>query len=300
MFIDDKHVVTCEGVIVWEGITTPDPIESKPGAVSHNLRIAVLPGAPELAELETLVQKALVESEFKGVMPHGGSHPISPIDESKFGPLGLGGRLCFGAGTRLGAPKVFDLNGQELPAMAYGPQLYNGAKVKLLVHAYAYNNKQKGVNFGLDGVQIVDGAAPRLNIGGGGLAADKIASAFGGGGAAPAPAVPGAPVPPPAIPTLAAAASFPPAGWLPHPSAPGYYYSGQEVLSEADLKAKFAAPAPVVPPAVPAAPPAPHTAYMDPPAPVFPPAGWTAHPTSPGYYYCGQEVLSEAQLRAKP
>jgi len=232
-FVDDKHVITCEGVVIWEAVTKPDDVKSQPGKVNYNLRIAVLPSAPELAELEQLVQGALRESEFKGVMPHGGNHPVSPIDESKFGPLGLSGRLCFGAGTRLGAPKVFDANGQELQAMAYGPQLYNGARVKLLVHAYAYNNKQKGVNFGLDGVQIIDGQAPRLNIGGGGLAADKIAAAFGGApvAAAAAPAAPGVP---PAVP----GAAFPPAGWLPHPSSPGYFYCGQEVLSEADLRAK--------------------------------------------------------------
>lgn len=34
------------------------------------------------------------------------------------------------------------------------------------------------------------------------------------------------------------------------------------------------------------------------PAP-FPPAGWTAHPAALGYFYCGQEVLTEAALRAK-
>lgn len=35
-----------------------------------------------------------------------------------------------------------------------------------------------------------------------------------------------------------------------------------------------------------------------PPPAVFPPAGWTAHPAAPGYYYKGQDVLTEAQLRA--
>lgn len=34
------------------------------------------------------------------------------------------------------------------------------------------------------------------------------------------------------------------------------------------------------------------------PAKAFPPAGWEAHPSAPGYFYKGQEVLSEAQLRA--
>lgn len=33
--------------------------------------------------------------------------------------------------------------------------------------------------------------------------------------------------------------------------------------------------------------------------PAFPPEGWAAHPTAPGFYYKDQEVLSEADLRAK-
>ena len=51
-------------------------------------------------------------------------------------------------------------------------------------------------------------------------------------------------------------------------------------------------------PAPAAAPPPPPAAAAAPPAP-FPPAGWTAHPTAPGYFYRGQEVLSEADLRAR-
>lgn len=62
-------------------------------------------------------------------------------------------------------------------------------------------------------------------------------------------------------------------------------------------------PAPMAPAPVPVtsgypAPPAPMP--VAPPAPVmFPPAGWTAHPQSPGYFYMGSEVLSEADLRAR-
>lgn len=51
----------------------------------------------------------------------------------------------------------------------------------------------------------------------------------------PAPVVAAAPPPPPPP-------TFPPAGWAPHPSAPGYFYMGQEVLSEADLRARMAIP----------------------------------------------------------
>lgn len=51
-----------------------------------------------------------------------------------------------------------------------------------------------------------------------------------------------APTPTPPPPPVAAPAPFPPAGWTLHPSAPGYYYCGQEVLTEAALRAKVANP----------------------------------------------------------
>lgn len=69
------------------------------------------------------------------------------------------------------------------------------------------------------------------------------------------PAAPAAVAPPPAFtppaPPAPAAADFPPAGWTAHPEAAGYFYKGQEVLSEADLRARMA---PAAPPAAPAAP----------------------------------------------
>lgn len=54
------------------------------------------------------------------------------------------------------------------------------------------------------------------------------------------------------------------------------------------------------PVAVATAPPAPVAVSAPPPAPIaFPPADWTPHPDAPGYFYKGQEVLSEADLRKK-
>lgn len=109
-----------------------------------------------------------------------------------------------------------------------------------------------------------------------------------GAGAPAAPAAPGAPAAPagfgtaapPAAPAAPAAA--PGAGWGGAPAQPW-----QQPAAAAAPAAS--APPPFTPPAAPAAP----------AAPDFPPAGWTAHPTSPGYFYQGQEVLSEADLRAK-
>lgn len=82
---------------------------------------------------------------------------------------------------------------------------------------------------------------------------------------ATAPAAP--PLPPPAPAAPPPAPTFPPAGWTAHPSAPGFFYQGTEVLSEADLRAKFAPPsAPTAPPPPPAPPPAPAGAGWTPPS----------------------------------
>ena len=120
------------------------------------------------------------------------------------------------------------------------------------------------------------------------------------------PAAPGSPAAPAAPSVPVAAPSFPPEGWTQHPADPNYYFKGEEVLTVDDLKAKFA-PAPVAAPVVPSVPAAPAvpSAPAVPAAPVppvaapFPPEGWTTHPQSPGYFYQGQEVLTEADLRAR-
>lgn len=75
---------------------------------------------------------------------------------------------------------------------------------------------------------------------------------------APAAAAPTAPKPPTTPVAPPAAPAFPPEGWTPHPDSPGWFYKGQEVLSEQQLREKFAAPSapavPVAPPATPTAP----------------------------------------------
>jgi hypothetical protein len=111
---------------------------------------------------------------------------------------------------------------------------------------------------------------------------------------ASAPALPPPPGAPP-LPSHTVAVAFPPAGWTAHPSAPGFYYKGSEVRAAAELRAMFAPPPP---------PPAPPPPVLAPPAPppppviAFPPPGWTAHPSAPGFYYRGNEVKAEADLRA--
>ncbi len=73
---------------------------------------------------------------------------------------------------------------------------------------------------------------------------------------APVPAPVPAPTPAPAAPAAPAApveTAFPPEGWAAHPTSPGWFYRGKEVLNEADLRATMA-PATPATPAAPAAP----------------------------------------------
>lgn len=259
---DDSHVITCTGVVIWNGLTKPD-INEKTGNKSWNLRIAVDPASPEVAELKQLHQKALRDSNKPGVtVARPGNDPISAIEAAKFPELPAHW-VCFSAGTIQGAPDVMDINGADLDPMTYGPQIYNGTKVRLLVHAYAYENVQKGVNFGLDGVQIIDANAPRLSIGAAGMSKDAVKAAFAqvappAGGQQPQTPPPATqttaanqPPPPPHTgymdagtppPPPPAAVQWPPQGWWPHPDAPGKFYNAQnEMLDEAALRARVGA-----------------------------------------------------------
>lgn len=101
------------------------------------------------------------------------------------------------------------------------------------------------------------------------------------------------------------------------PSSPHAAFTPQAYVAPAAVGAPAAYVAPVAAPAPqayvpPVAMPAPAPDFVQnvigvPPAPPmvpsaptpFPPAGWTAHPASPGYYYMGQEVLTEQQLRER-
>ena len=175
---EGNNVVTADGIIMWDGLTTPD-LDERTGAPVHNLTVAIRES--DKAEIEQLAQSVLNTSEFKGVLPSNGKWPIKAIDVSRFGESAalLNGCIAVTARTRNGAPQVFDANGQELNAMQYGKMLYPGAVVKLLIHAYAYNaTGNKGVSAGLDGVQIIDATAPKLDVGGG-MAASQVAACFG-------------------------------------------------------------------------------------------------------------------------
>lgn len=109
------------------------------------------------------------------------------------------------------------LNPQFLQLMGYGEQIRGNGQI--------------------DAVAVIRaaGAPPPLPPG-----ANPVPVAPGAASQRPAPAPLAAhqpPPPPPPPPRVAPAATWPPAGWTAHPDYPGYFYSGDKCLSEADLRA---------------------------------------------------------------
>lgn len=200
MWFDEKTVKVEKVVLTWDGLTNPE--KNDDGSVAHNIGFAIADTAPEKAELDQLVQKALDESTFKGTLPPGANPAMKPADVAKFGAL-LTGHHTANASTQRGLPPCFDEQGKQITVDQLRGLLYPGVHVSILVHAYAYNNKQRGVKFGIDGVQIVNRAAPKLDVAAG-LSADQVGKAFG--------AAPAATTPPPAAttPPPAAGAATPP------------------------------------------------------------------------------------------
>lgn len=238
MFHDEKHVITGNVVIAWDGVTRPDA-NNATGTTAHSLKVVLSNADPTLQELSQIATKCLQESEFKGHLPQGGNWPLIAVD-----PTAHEGHLpahtAFNTKTYLGAPQIVDANGQTLDPMVYGSMLYPGAIVRVLVHAYAFNKAgNKGIAFGLDGVQIVDATAPRLP-GAGGI---DVTAAFGGAAPVAAPAYV-----PPAAPGMAPAPVAPPA-YVPS-AAPGMpAASGAPAYTPGP--ATTAAPPAFVPPAAP-------------------------------------------------
>jgi len=245
--IEGEYVRTCDGIILWDGITQPNT-DTADGSVQHSLKIAIPQNAQEVAEITQIATDQLNKSQhFHGKFPPGGEWPVREFDPSTFGDSAptLQGRYAINAKTRRGAPAVYSSDGQELSAMQYGQMLYPGAIVQMLVHAYDFNNKSKGIALGLDGIMIVDATAPKLDVGGG-LPSSQVAAAFGVSGNGQATA---AAAPPTAGPATAAAAAPPQPGNV----EPNHQFV-QNAAQSGGAPAPAPSPTPAPPPAAPSGP----------------------------------------------
>jgi hypothetical protein len=133
--------------------------------------------------------------------------PVGTATAQEFGGMFTGWAVVNAKTQR--PPNVFDEHGAPMDPVHYGPLLYPGQRVDVVVSLYAYNNKSKGIAASLDGFAIIaSAAAPRLEIGGAGV---DVSAAFSAGAppvqqhgyAPPAGAVaPPPPPPPPAPPAV--------------------------------------------------------------------------------------------------
>jgi hypothetical protein len=146
------------------------------------------------------------------------------------------------------------------------------------------------ITSGPDAAAVFGGAAPVLPAG---ATALPMHAAGGVPGAPMVPNGPGGFVPP------AVGAGVPTASGMPAtpqtPTPPVYVAPNPAIMGAPGAPGVPMAAMPALPgvPGVPQAPQAPQA-----PA-AWPPAGWTAHPTSPGYYHNGVEAIDEATLRAR-
>lgn len=205
----DRNVIA-RGVILWDGVTQPEQKDDGKGGkrTQYSLKIALLNSQPEVQEVNQIATDALnADTTFKGRLPQGGCWPLIPVDPAAFEGK-LPSHIAFSAKTYR-TPQVFDINRQEIAPMIYGPMLYPGAIVDVLVSAFAFSNVSKGIALSLDGIMIVDATAPRLPVGG-----VDAAAAFGG---APA----GGYTPPPVQPVITGqyvgGYAPPPGGYTPPP-----------------------------------------------------------------------------------
>lgn len=177
MRIGDDKVMTGNVVLCWDGLRKPDKRDG--GSFDWNIQFLIAQNAPEFAELTELATAELNAGEFHGTMPAGGGWPLTKVaDPVKYGPE-YANFVRIKAGSSQGVPPLVDVNGQQTDIAVCGQMLYPGCIVKAIVRAFTYTKINKGISFGLNGLQIIDSTAPPLPVASG-MSPSEVASAFGG------------------------------------------------------------------------------------------------------------------------
>jgi hypothetical protein len=176
--LNENHCLV-HGFVVWDGVSRAETLDD--GGKKFSVKIAVDPNDPQaIQELHNLEQQQINSGQFKGNLPAGAHRAIGQVSGNEKLSEWFNGYYIINAVTYQ-APQIVDANsGQDMQPMAWGPKLYTGARIGVIVSPREYNNKQKGVGWWLSGIGIYpNDQSPQLNIGGGGYDARQ---AFGGGG----------------------------------------------------------------------------------------------------------------------
>lgn len=236
-----------------------DPFTGKPGSVHPRMTFKIMDGDG----LDNNGKANNTKEGFAGhwIVKFSSSYPPRCFENGKFQPeqvitdpsrikrgyyVAVAGSVEANIGSDV--PGVY-MNGNMVCLIGAGPEIVSGPDANAVFG---------GINTTALPAGCVVGATP----------ASAVPAVPGA--AVPPPPVPGAAVPPPPVPVahdpIAKAIAD---GWTAHPGAPGHFYKGQEVKTQADVMALYPAPvAAVIPPPPAATVPPPPPAAVVPPPPV--------------------------------
>jgi hypothetical protein len=163
MTLDGNVFLKIEGCLVlWEQLTSSETTDA--GKEKWYLKLAVPPTHPDFHDIDAMADECLHDSQFKGVLPRGGNMPASVLTAADYDGQ-FDGWKVFTASTVRGQPDIY-VDNKLSDIMQAGSLFFTGQYVGVLVHCFEYNNKQKGIAFGLDGVNVERSKkAVRLQLG---------------------------------------------------------------------------------------------------------------------------------------
>ena len=181
---DQENVIVENAIVVWDAITMPE-VPDHGGPAKYKIKVIIPAGSPDADLVNQIASNCLMNSKWKGQMPQGGVWPITPVAPGEYGDMFPGGHVINPSSKHM--PDVYNDAGQKMDPMQYNGLLYQGQSVDVIVNAWDFDNRAKGVSSGLQGLRInLSRNAPRQQITQGGGTGFNVAGVFGGGGQAPA------------------------------------------------------------------------------------------------------------------
>ena len=207
--LNETTVRTEPVILIWDAASKPD-VDKKTQKVSWGVTVAIRKDSATYAEM-----KAAADKETARVYPTGAPHGFNNWDDADFDP----GKypetpkdLYIHMKFKSNDFKAAYNGATEVSKEEFGHLVYAGALVSVIGRCWCYTKSeqtqnQTGLKWFFEGVQLVDGNAPRLSVATG-MSKQAVANAFGAtpsaastfaSTAAPAPAA--TPAVPPAAPT---------------------------------------------------------------------------------------------------
>lgn len=147
------RIVTPVGRLSFPYLFTPEVNKLNPGAPAKYTSLIVFDSDADLHKIEAIMAEVIAAQWGDAGLPAGANNPLRDASEK----AGMG--EPFTSGSKFikvqsqFAPGLVDINRQPI---LDPKEIYRGVYARVHIHAYAYDNVQKGVGFGLDNVQKVE------------------------------------------------------------------------------------------------------------------------------------------------